>query len=147
MKSLDDVHLRKWVIARLSEDVDGEKLLDSLKSVWQLSENLKGLAEEKIAYVKMRAKAEGLTITATSTSCNRKGCYCRGKPLHYPYIKLYKDGSWHQVKRGEVESFIAHYLDKSDADDLLSICSVRNRTLRAYNNQARILACLGLIEY
>jgi hypothetical protein len=144
--TLNNISLRSWVIERLSNEVHGEKLTGLLNTLWLVQTFLMKLLEEKIAYVKMRAKATGLSITAVATACKRKNCYCRGMSLHYPYVRIYKDGKWVEVKKDEIAQFLSHYLDEADVTDFLAIRFLRNRVLRVYSNLGRILVCLGVVE-
>jgi hypothetical protein len=138
--------IQEWTILRVAEKVSGDKLVSILSTLWELAEALRGIAEEKLSFVCARAKTEGITLTVVATSCKKKNCYCKGKPLHFPYLRILKDGAWQEVKRIELATFLQHYLDKSDVANLLAICKLRNKILRIYSAFGNVLTTLGVVE-
>jgi len=141
-----NLSIPNWVVARVSEKVSGETLLSILSTLWTLAEALREIAEEKLTFVCHRAKAQGVTLTIIATSCKKKNCYCKGKPLHFPYVRMLKGGAWEEVKRAELPTFLANFLDKSDVENLLAICNLRNKVLRIYSRLGNILVTLGVVE-
>jgi hypothetical protein len=142
--------MKEWIIARLSNEVDANKLIEALQTLWILASSMKKITDEKLAFVKVMAKTKsGVSIVSVSTSCNRKGCYCRGKPLHSPYLKLYKgSGKYEGIGKdpNRLRTFLAQYIDENDVDDILSISFLRAKVLKIYSRLGEILAELGVVE-
>jgi hypothetical protein len=141
--------MKEWMITRLSNEVNGKKLVEALHILWVLATCLLKMVKEKLAFVKMMAKSRsGVTITFIFTSCNRSGCYCRGKPLHGPYLKVYKNGHWESIgtDQSKLKPILAHYVSETDVDDVLAVNSLRVRVLKVYNRLGQILNELGIVE-